>query len=232
MRVISKQRAFTLISLMIGTALSMLTILAMLALYKNLVQVAVEATQDANHDGGLASALLTAQLELQSAGFGMEKGFEETVFLPDTRPINTILWYYKLPLKNNEQQCAGLIERQHPAEDKKDFRVLTLLQQSDCSLTLSAPTAANPDAGWETVTNLAVFKKLDPDQPLLSFTKSNTKCRSPYNLGPDSDPPTHPQIIITAMSSSAIASGELDNTESNNLNISYTVCLSNIRSEL
>lgn len=214
---LNQQRGISLISLMVGTVLSMLTIIAMLALYKNLVQVAVDATQDANHDGGLASALLTAQLELQSAGFGMDEDFSKTIYIHNTGSINAILWYYKVS-SNGSKQCAGLIERQHPDEDKKKFRTLTLLQQPDCRLTLSASTAANPDAGWDIVTNLAVLKKTDPDKPLLLFEKSTDKCRSPYNLGTDSSPPTHPQITITAKNSSFIEA----------LKTTTIICLSNI----
>lgn len=223
MQRIKKQRGLTLISLMIGTAFSMLTILAMLALYKNLIQFSIEATQDANHDGGLASAMLIAQLELQNAGFGINKDFDETVFIHNTASTNALLWYYKLSPTDNTKQCAGLIERQHPGKDKKHFRTLTLLQQSDCTLNLEVLSAADPvNTGWETVTNLAILKKPEPAQQLLKFTKTTEICSGNYYSSIEGN---HPAIKITAMSSSA-----LHNTDKDQLKIMYTVCLSNILS--
>lgn len=221
MQRLNTQRGITLISLMIGTVFSMLTILAMLALYKNLIQVSVEAIQDANHDGGLASAMLTAQLELQSAGFGMSEDFDQIVFLHKTASTNAILWYYKpSPLTTNQKQCVGLIERQHPADDKKQFRTLTLLKQPNCNLALNSPAAASPNAGWESVTDLAVLKKPDPDQNLLQFVKKTETCSGNYSSSTEGN---HQQIEITALSSSA-----LNNIDEDQLKIIYTICLLNI----
>ncbi|WP_248796087.1 PilW family protein [Pseudomonas sp. MWU13-2105] len=63
------QRGFTLISLMVGTVISLLSILAMLSLYKNLVYISATSIQSARQDGQVASALLTAQRELTNGGF-------------------------------------------------------------------------------------------------------------------------------------------------------------------
>lgn len=63
------QRGFTLISLMVGTVISLLSILAMLSLYKNLVYSSVTSIQSASQDGQVAAALLTAQRELMNGGF-------------------------------------------------------------------------------------------------------------------------------------------------------------------
>jgi len=50
------QQGFNLISLMVGMTLSLISIMAMLTLYKNLVSNAAIATQDARQDGQVASA--------------------------------------------------------------------------------------------------------------------------------------------------------------------------------
>ncbi|NWA29028.1 hypothetical protein HX866_29490 [Pseudomonas gingeri] len=63
------QRGFTMISMMVGTVISMLSILAMLSLYKNLIYSSVTSIQSASQDGQIASALLTAQRELMNGGF-------------------------------------------------------------------------------------------------------------------------------------------------------------------
>ena len=64
-----EQRGFTLISLMVGTVISLLGILAMLSLYKNLVYTSAASIQSARQDGQVSSALLTAQRELMNGGF-------------------------------------------------------------------------------------------------------------------------------------------------------------------
>lgn len=233
---LNQQRGISLISLMVGTVLSMLTIIAMLALYKNLVQVAVDATQDANHDGGLASALLVAQLELQGAGFGMDKTFNETVSLRKLLPepeqpqqYNAILWKYK-NLDTVDTSCSGLLVRKHPKKTERDYRTLTLLHKPICNVALSSLSVDELDSilevSWGTdlrsITNLAT---LAPESTLAFKEKSyanddDKKCGN-YGSGNEK----HPQIVITAMSSSALA-----NSAGDGLRIRYTVCLSNIRS--
>lgn len=63
------QHGFTLIGLMIGTTISLISILAMLALYKNVVYNSMASIQGSRQDGQVASALITAQRELMNAGF-------------------------------------------------------------------------------------------------------------------------------------------------------------------
>ncbi|MDD2051582.1 prepilin-type N-terminal cleavage/methylation domain-containing protein [Pseudomonas putida] len=66
-----RQRGFTLISLMVGTVISMVGILALMFLYKDMVQTSVAALGNAKQDGQIASAQLTILKELQTAGFGV-----------------------------------------------------------------------------------------------------------------------------------------------------------------
>src|SRR5690606_32208487 len=64
----------TLVGLMVGMALSLLTVAAMLALYQGMVAVSRDTTRLAQRDGQVASAAMAAQMELQQAGFGIEPG--------------------------------------------------------------------------------------------------------------------------------------------------------------
>lgn len=214
MQQLNKQRGITLISLMIGTVLSMLTILAMLALYKNLIQVAVIASQDANHDGGLASALLTAQMELASAGFALNEDPDTLIHLPNSAAA--ILWRYK-NLDTAKVSCSGLLLRTHPAK-KEHARTLTLLHKADCSIALNLLAVAESDtalkASWGTepgaITNLAV---LNPSTE-LTFTEDSTTCTN-YGITHGLE---HRQITIKASNSSSVDA----------LETIYRVCLSNI----
>ena len=69
---VHRQQGATLISLLVGMLISLLTIAAMLATYKVAVEVSGSASRDAARDGQVASGILTAQLELQQAGYKID----------------------------------------------------------------------------------------------------------------------------------------------------------------
>lgn len=118
------QQGFNLISLMIGTTLSLISIMAMLTLYKNLVSNAAIATQDARQDGQVASARLTLQRELQSAGYGMTPAVNtdlvllksatlstntlsgQQIMLPSNERGNAVLWRYEA---GGGAVCRGIL---------------------------------------------------------------------------------------------------------------------------
>lgn len=118
------QQGFNLISLMVGMTLSLISIMAMLTLYKNLVSNAAIATQDARQDGQVASARLTLQRELQSAGYGMSPVLNtdlvllksstlstntlsgQQITLPSNERGNALLWRYEA---NSGAVCRGIL---------------------------------------------------------------------------------------------------------------------------
>lgn len=65
----ARQRGYSLVSMMVGLVISLLTIAAMLAVYKMMVDVSGRASADALRDGQVATGLLAAQMELHNAGF-------------------------------------------------------------------------------------------------------------------------------------------------------------------
>lgn len=121
------QRGFNLISLMIGMTLSLISILAMLALYKNMVGISVRSIQDAQQDGQVSAGFLTAQLEMRNAGFGMDLPISNSIVLlagatlssgtlradnSYTPPVentgNALIWVSKAS-STAEPTCAGLL---------------------------------------------------------------------------------------------------------------------------
>lgn len=62
---------FTLISMLIGLLIGLLSIAAMLVLYQTLISTAHEVNTQASKDGQLATSSLAAQQQLQQAGFGV-----------------------------------------------------------------------------------------------------------------------------------------------------------------
>jgi Tfp pilus assembly protein PilW len=70
----SHQRGVTLISLMVGLVISMIALLGVLTVYKNAIRNVFGSAgmvSSAAQDGQLSSGLLTAQMVLQDAGFGI-----------------------------------------------------------------------------------------------------------------------------------------------------------------
>ncbi|WP_109513859.1 PilW family protein [Pseudomonas ovata] len=151
------QRGFNLISLMVGMALSLISILAMLTLYRNMVSVSVDSMQSARQDGQIAAALLTVQDELSNAGFrvppatsaikllksaaltnGTLSGTGVTSFSTE-QTGNALVWMYRTATSAS-YQCAGLLAEEDRRYDPPPIR-LVRLQTSTC-------TSLNQSTGW------------------------------------------------------------------------------------
>lgn len=124
------QKGFNLISLMMGTTISLISMLAMLSLYKNLVGISVVSIQDAKQDGQIAASLLTAEQELRNAGFRIDPdavAISDRIVLLDGAALsngllagnavtlsataatgNAMVWIYKTATNGNAS-CAGLL---------------------------------------------------------------------------------------------------------------------------
>lgn len=214
-----RQRGLTLISLMIGLVLSSLCILAMLGLYRNLVQAAVVATQDANQDGQLAAGLLSAQMELQSAGFGIDSGASNslqrtTITLDGQNPV-ALLWRFR---DASGYQCRGLVDRgASDAASGRPVRLLSLLQAN------GGCTAGSSLAGlnWNVRQDLAQLQVPAAQQSapvaLVEFSVAAVDC-APFGQGSKA---RHPQVTLTAQSSAQLAGAAV-------APLSYSLCLSNI----
>ncbi|MCY1267957.1 hypothetical protein D9M68_216890 [compost metagenome] len=214
-----RQSGISLISLMLGLLLSTLSILAMLGLYRNLVQAAVVATQDANQDGQLAAGLLTAQLELQSAGFGIDgntpANLQKTDIALDGASQPALLWRYRDSLGH---QCRGLVDRgASDAASGKAVRLLSLLQADNCSAGASL-AGMNWTVRHDLARQLVPAAQQAAPQPLVSFALASVDC-APYGFG---ERARHPQVTLSAQSSSQLAGA------SGIQPLSYSLCLSNI----
>lgn len=149
----SRQKGMSLIGLLIGLLISVLCILASLTLYKSLIQVATESKLDSNHDGQIASAMLIMQLEVQSAGYGIEAAnFDHIVrHVPSAGEIQ-LLWRFSP--NGSAFECRGLHEK--PLEDGA-FRELTVIKATggcNASATLNS-------LSWEDVSVLGRWRVVD-----------------------------------------------------------------------
>lgn len=217
------QKGVTLISLLVGLFISMLCILGSLTLYKNLIQVATESKIDTLHDGQLAAAMLTMQLELQSAGYGIENaGVNDVVkHRVSGGTANTIelLWRFN----DGTVQCRGLKEDAvTDSETGLVYRVLNLRQvSSGCNTTtnLTSMTWENHAvlAQWPVVAGLKPY--IDTHGTLLDFDVAPVAC-SPFGA---MDQQPHLRAQISAPSS-AVLNGVPDAQVTR-----YDFCLPNTR---
>jgi Tfp pilus assembly protein PilW len=141
-----RQQGFTLISLLIGLLMSLVVIISMLGTYKGVVRTLFgnAGTQstglawNAQLDGQLTSGMLSAQLALQEAGYGVPSAVANTHFLVITSPVlnastnklsgtvanvvaagtpgNALLWETNtgLAATSTSYQCSGLLWRADP----------------------------------------------------------------------------------------------------------------------
>lgn len=176
----------SLISLMIGILISMIGILAGFTLYQNMVKVTLQTRTDAAQDGQLASAMLSLQLELQSAGFGIDKTVNPGPHLTLVAgPPQMLYWRYIETAVN--PVCKGLGVNDVVNEEGETRRQVQLLSpENPASCTLDA-TLSGLAGGWKATAVLAEFRKseeaLDVKSfPVITITEAAANC-FPYGLG-------------------------------------------------
>jgi len=94
--------------MMIGLLISMITIAAILVLYKTMIGISGNASRSALRDGQVASALLAAQIELQSAGFGVPNAEPLANKFAISADGKQVVWLGKPDLNAGGYQCSGL----------------------------------------------------------------------------------------------------------------------------
>lgn len=101
------QQGQSLIGMMVGLVISLLTIAAMLVLYKYMIEVSGNASRAAQRDGQVASALLAAQIDMQQAGYGVDESQPLATRLAVSADGTQVVWRFK-PELDQPDQCAGL----------------------------------------------------------------------------------------------------------------------------
>lgn len=227
MKRFSRQRGLSLIGLLIGLLISVLCILASLTLYKTLIRVATESKLDSMHDGQLAAASLVIQMEVQSAGFGIENaGSSDVLVRIPTAGERQVLWRYKKP--DNTFECRGLHELPL-TENEVNYRVLRVVRvAAGCNGTVALgtldwSTQVSVLGRWRVfddgVADLGLDKHIATNNTLFNFSISTVACNSYGATGSATE--NHLQLRVTAPSSAALqgATGVGDNT--------YDFCLPN-----
>ncbi|HSX84518.1 MAG TPA: hypothetical protein VLE50_03890 [Cellvibrio sp.] len=223
-----QQSGMSLISLLIGLLISVLCILGSLTLYKNLIHVATETKLDSNHDGQLASAMLMIQLEVQSAGFGIDgAGVEHIIKHIPTTGERQLLW--RFTTDGTTYQCRGLFEQ---GEEQGLYRKLSLIKVNagcDAATPLNNLTwdTANPVTvlgKWRVVddgvTDIGLDDYVADHDTMVNFELTPTAC-NPYGAN---GAVTDNRILLTiTVPGSAYLQGAADMTPTE-----YQYCLPNI----
>lgn len=243
---IGAQRGFTLISLMVGTVVSMVGILALMFLYKDMVQTSVTALSNAKQDGQIASAQLTMQKELQTAGFGVVGAkastdtpraivlLKGTVLTSNTLPGSPVtipvvplgtttgdaegnaLIWSYHETTTGAVKCAGLLVQQDSLTEP--FRLYRLQSTANCTEDLNTTSASVTWTRTLLINEGQTVPGTGEAKP-WPFAARRTTCW-PFGKRSDSSPLSYPQITIRTRASSVDSSGEplITNT---------TVCLPN-----
>ncbi|HEX8592779.1 MAG TPA: hypothetical protein VF682_05805 [Pseudomonas sp.] len=222
------QQGFNLVSLMIGATLSMVSILAMLALYKNIISISVASIQDAKQDGQIAAGLLIAQHELLNAGFRVD---------PDSVPVasralllsgatlssgtlagtvqtigtsavigNAMVWIYKAT-STASATCAGL------------------LVQNGVLSRLQGPSGCTQVSQWNS-TSWTATTLIEANQPAAFFTAQYTGCWPFGKIADTTSATTRVQVILTAINSTVDANST--DPQPAYVKSKSTVCLPNL----
>ncbi len=229
-RVKRNQAGMSLISLMIGILISMIGILAGFLLYQNMVKVTLQTRADATQDGQLASAMLSLQLQLQSAGFGIDKAANPGPHLAlVSGPPQALYWrYLDDPTNSSSVICAGF-RVQDVVVDGTTTRQLQLLSpETAASCTLAATLNGLP-GGWKVTSILAQFRKSQQalainSFPVVTITQDISQC-FPYGLGQAANYRTVTISVDGAARRAAIDAGNATPAIAPSV---YSFCLPNI----
>mgnify|MGYP000028190654 FL=1 len=194
------QQGFTLVSLLVGLAISMLCLMALLALFRTVIHTSVDARKSSILDTQLQNSLTTIQVLAQNAGFGYPASsipnIVEVASIADVTANKAILWRLDDDIKTTTASiCQGITYTENAL----------ILLKSRCSYDLPLATGST----WEKDSTLAYF----PTGTTITFVLKDQIC-APYG-----------SAIITGTKVLNITASDSTGTK-----IKFPVCLSNILS--
>lgn len=146
------KNGFSLVELLIAMALSLITILMVMMLFKQVGRVAVSVAQDAEFDLQLETGMLVTQKLLQGAGYGTGNFDDVAIGSYSGRPA--VFWRLRPDLEAEpiELICQGVAEGIEQDQNMFVHRLL-LLASSSCS-----ESAQLEDLSWDVASVLATMR--------------------------------------------------------------------------
>lgn len=205
------KNGFTMIELLVGIVIAMLCMVTMLMMFKQLTQVGVNSTQDAEYDAQLQSGMLAAQKYIQNAGYG--SGEQTDIAIGSYSGNPAVLWLQVEDLNASPiaYQCQGIGEEITTVDGQKIHR-LVLLKKAACGKTEAITAGA-----WVKDQPIVAIKN-PADAPVYQFALSSGTACAPFGIEKDNAAGLK-QITLKAARQHMTGVGE---------NIQNVVCLSNI----
>jgi prepilin-type N-terminal cleavage/methylation domain-containing protein len=207
------KNGFTLIELLVGIVIAMLCMVTMLMLFKQLTQVGVSSSQDAEYDAQLQSGILAAQKYIQNAGYGSGQQADIAIGTYASNPAIFWLSVKQLGAVPLEYQCQGIGEEVSTEGSQKVHR-LVLLKKVACGKT-EAVTAGT----WVKDQPIVVIRN-NTAAPIYSFSLSTTSACTSFGIDKTASQGLK-QVQLTATRQYMTSLGQ---------NIQNTICLNNITS--
>ncbi len=162
------QQGITLVSLLVGLAISMLCLMALLALFRTVIHTSIDARKSSVLDTQLQNSLTTVQVLVQNAGFGYPASTStapnivEVASIADVTANKAILWRWDPDVDSTTGSiCQGITYTEN---------ALILLKKT-CSYNLPLTTGST----WERDSTLASF----PTGTTITFELEDQTC-APY----------------------------------------------------
>lgn len=200
------QQGITLVSLLVGLAISMLCLMALLALFRTVIHTSIDARKSSVLDTQLQNSLTTVQVLVQNAGFGYPASTStapnivEVASIADVTANKAILWRWDPDVdRTTGSICQGITYTEN---------ALILLKKT-CSYNLPLTTGST----WEKDSTLAYF----PTGTTITFELKDQPLNKPCA--------PYGSAIITGIKVLKITASDSTGTT-----IKLPVCLSNILS--
>lgn len=218
-----KSNGATLISLMVGSIISVSVVVSSLSFYRNYLQSAMTFSDATNFNQQVSSVLNGISLEVSSAGFGVDSTNPDVkVTLKNSTSAYDLYW----STFSGQHSCYGIREKHET--DTETNNVVVSLEFLE-SVANCEPSSPLNNVMWkETETIFKVQSKnledyLSENNWLFNFSISENKCA---NFGVNVDPDKVRKILTIETISSLVLFGNITPEEGS---ITQNFCLSNIQ---
>lgn len=213
---INSEKGASLISMMIGMLVSMMSILAVMSMHKTLIHVSVESKSDAVHDGLISSAMVQLQLALHNAGYGMETSTAADVIATTVNSAPALLWR---SYDGAAYICEGVTEVSYTDGDSNTTgRHLVSMRINDASCT---ETANLQSLAWNSASRDTLAQFRNQSTPIFDFDVVQDDC-APYGFG---EHQLHLSVAVHAKTSAEVNDAASAGADISPITFNY--CLAN-----
>lgn len=212
-----RKNGFTLIELMIGMVIAVLSMGMMMMMFKQVSQVSFSSSADAQYDTDIQIGLMVAQKFLQNAGYG--SGQANDIVRGSYAGNDAIFWRYAPDIDQPAlYKCQGISEKVDQ-EDGRSVHRLLLLTKADCTGAGIAWSTGTGASSWNPEQTIIAIKKTDADK-IYSYELSTGPC-TPYGIDEDDENTIDRQQITIKAKRQHVAAGDAGGS------IQHTLCLNN-----